>query len=300
VIDADIAVVTNVELDHAELAGLRRADIAREKAGIVKIGSTLVLGERDSALRPIFTAELPHASLPSATSWHLRAPNGPGGLRREPGDPTRRAPWGPRPGSGRHNCDNLLLAVAAVEEYLGSPLSTEDIDRLGTRIQLPGRTEIVHESPLVMFDGAHNPAALLALRGAMTELPRAAGPRVLVCGALRGRDLAPALARLAKDVDSVIVRATVSTGDASRPPRRCAGQHTGTETHRRSSRCPSGCPDHSRNSRDGSRHRLTAPAPPCPHGPPFAAEVAVNSDQSGPLGRLAPSPEQPGRRDDAW
>jgi dihydrofolate synthase/folylpolyglutamate synthase len=115
-------------------------------------------------------------------------------------------------GPGRHNCDNLLLAVAAAEEYLGSPLSTEDIDRIGTHIQLPGRTKIVHESPLVTFDGAHNPAALLALRGAMTEPPRAAGPRVLVCGALRGRDLAPALARVAKDVDSVIVRATVLHG----------------------------------------------------------------------------------------
>ncbi|WP_433287063.1 glutamate ligase domain-containing protein [Pseudonocardia sp. CA-142604] len=76
---------------------------------------------------------------------------------------------------------------------------------MGTRIRLPGRTEIVHESPLVVLDGAHNPAAFLALREAMTELPHAAGPRVLVCGALRGRDLASALARLAKEVDSVIL-----------------------------------------------------------------------------------------------
>src|SRR5581483_1796401 len=55
--DASVAVVTNVSLDHTELLGPTRAHIAGEKAGIVKPGSVLVLGERDPDLYQIFAAE---------------------------------------------------------------------------------------------------------------------------------------------------------------------------------------------------------------------------------------------------
>src|SRR5690242_4164888 len=47
VVDGRVAVVTNVEIDHVQYLGPTRADIAREKSGIVKPGATLVLGERD-------------------------------------------------------------------------------------------------------------------------------------------------------------------------------------------------------------------------------------------------------------
>ena len=59
VADGAVAVVTNVGLDHTEYAGPTRADIAREKAGIVKPGCTLVLGETDPELTPLFLAERP-------------------------------------------------------------------------------------------------------------------------------------------------------------------------------------------------------------------------------------------------
>ena len=54
VADGQVAVVTNVGLDHAEFIGPTLADIAEEKAGIVKPGSTLVLGETDPELAAIF------------------------------------------------------------------------------------------------------------------------------------------------------------------------------------------------------------------------------------------------------
>src|SRR6266480_5861930 len=56
VADGQVAVVTNVSLDHQEVLGPTRADIAQEKAGIVKPGSTLVLGETTPALADIFRA----------------------------------------------------------------------------------------------------------------------------------------------------------------------------------------------------------------------------------------------------
>ena len=60
VADASVAVVTNVGIDHVEYLGPTAHQIAREKAGIVKAGSALVLGETDPELAPFFT---------SASSW---------------------------------------------------------------------------------------------------------------------------------------------------------------------------------------------------------------------------------------
>jgi dihydrofolate synthase/folylpolyglutamate synthase len=59
--DGTVSIVTNVALDHTELLGPTRAHIAREKAGIVKPGTTLVLGETDPELYDIFAAERPEA-----------------------------------------------------------------------------------------------------------------------------------------------------------------------------------------------------------------------------------------------
>ncbi|MEY3361078.1 MAG: hypothetical protein RL531_797, partial [Actinomycetota bacterium] len=63
VVRAPVAVVTNVGLDHVEYLGPDRPSIAREKAGIVEEGATLVLGERDPDLVPIFTARRPARTL---------------------------------------------------------------------------------------------------------------------------------------------------------------------------------------------------------------------------------------------
>ena len=57
--DGAVSIVTNVSLDHTELLGPTREHIASEKAGIVKPGATLVLGETDPGLYDIFVAEGP-------------------------------------------------------------------------------------------------------------------------------------------------------------------------------------------------------------------------------------------------
>lgn len=74
VVNGSVSVVTNVQLDHTDVAGPTRASIAGEKAGIVKPGSTLILGERDPALRPFFEAERPGRilTLGGEMSWRNR------------------------------------------------------------------------------------------------------------------------------------------------------------------------------------------------------------------------------------
>ena len=67
--DGAVSIVTNVSLDHTELLGPTREHIASEKAGIVKPGATLVLGETDPGLYDIFVAEGPRRrGWPGATS----------------------------------------------------------------------------------------------------------------------------------------------------------------------------------------------------------------------------------------
>jgi dihydrofolate synthase/folylpolyglutamate synthase len=59
IVRSPVAVITNVSVDHVEYLGHTREEIAREKAGIVKQGATLVLGETDPELRECFEARQP-------------------------------------------------------------------------------------------------------------------------------------------------------------------------------------------------------------------------------------------------
>lgn len=212
VISGDVAVVTNVELDHTEVAGPSRAHIAREKAGIIEAGSTLILGETDPALRPLFEAPGPGRvlALGAELSWRNRTVEGTRSvvdLRTARGEHR-----GIRIGMpGAHQCDNALLALAAVEEFLDAGLPTATVDRALRDLRIPGRCEIAHHAPTVILDGAHNPAGLTALRDTVAELRTASGPTVLVCGALAGKDLVPALHFLGSDYDAVIATEPAST-----------------------------------------------------------------------------------------
>ena len=192
VVHGEVAVVTNVALDHTEVAGPTRAHIATEKAGIIEKGATLVLGETDPGLQGIFEAEHPGRilRLGGELRWAHRRPLGLDGQVVD-----LHTPWGEHPevriGSlGRYQCDNALLAVGATEALLDEALPASALTALSVPV-IPGRLEVVSRRPTVLVDGAHNPAGAAALREALEELD-ASGPagrgRALVCGALEGRD----------------------------------------------------------------------------------------------------------------
>src|SRR4051812_4785409 len=123
VADGQVAVVTNVSLDHAETIGPTLADIATEKAGIVKPGSTLVLGETEPVLAEIFRAA------PAARIWERDNDFGCEGNRLAHGGRLvdLRTPGGDYPEvflplHGAHQGDNAVLALAAAEAFFGDPL----------------------------------------------------------------------------------------------------------------------------------------------------------------------------------
>ena len=200
VADGTVAVVTNVSLDHAEIIGPTLADIATEKAGIVKPGATLVLGERDEALEAIFTRT------PAGQIWRRdddfevldsRVAHGGRLLQvRTPGATYEDLFLALH---GRYQGENAAIALAAAEAFFGQPLSDEVVAEAFATVQSPGRMEVMGRRPLTIIDGAHNPAGVAALAEALDEEFGAVGGRVVLVGLLRGREpdemLEPLLAR---------------------------------------------------------------------------------------------------------
>ena len=188
VIDAPVAVVTNVALDHMEFLGETRAEIAIDKAGIVVPGATLVLGETDPALRSIFAAREPERLLVrdedfGVVSDHVAVGGRLIGLR------TPRAQYDDvyLPVHGAHQTINASIALTAVEAAIGHRLDEDIVHEAFTRVRTPGRLEVISTQPLVVLDGAHNVAGAHALQAALTE-EFAAGPLTLVVGLMREKN----------------------------------------------------------------------------------------------------------------
>jgi dihydrofolate synthase/folylpolyglutamate synthase len=188
VADGTVALVTNVGVDHTEYLGSTRASIAAEKAGIVKPGATLVLGEPDPLLRHLFLDRGPGRVLVRDEDF--------GVIARRPGHDgqlvdlrTQRGEYRNLylPLHGAFQADNAACAVAGVEAFLDAPLKPEVVVGALAGMRSPGRLEVVRHQPLVLLDGAHNVAGAEALRAAVAEeFPTTS--RTLVVGLLQEKD----------------------------------------------------------------------------------------------------------------
>jgi len=212
---ADVAVVTNVQLDHTDILGSTRESIAAEKAGIVKNGSLLVLGEEEPVVAAIFEAEAERVG--ARAIWRRGV---------EFGCASNRLAVGGRvidlwtslgrfaevhlPLHGAHQADNAACAVAAAQAFLGTTIEEDVVsDSLGS-ITVPGRLEVLRRHPLVVLDGAHNTAGAAAAGRALREDFAAARRVIVVMGCLRGRDPGELLSALGPDRIAGVV--------ACRPP----------------------------------------------------------------------------------
>jgi dihydrofolate synthase/folylpolyglutamate synthase len=186
--DASVAVVTNIGLDHVDIIGPTRADIAAEKSGIVKRGATLVLGETDAELLPIFEGT------PAAAIWLRDRDFGVlenrvavGGRAVDLRTPSARYEDVFLALHGAHQGDNAAIAVAAVEAFFARPSADELVREALGVVEVPGRFEIVARSPLVVLDGAHNVPGAEAAADTLDDFS-VAGDRIIVFGTNRGHD----------------------------------------------------------------------------------------------------------------
>ncbi|MFA6314745.1 MAG: Mur ligase family protein [Candidatus Paceibacterota bacterium] len=124
-----ITAITNIGLDHTEILGPRREDIALDKAGIIKRGSTFFTTEEDPKLIKLF-ADICKKNMAECVALNAR---------------------------GMDYKEKDLLLVNAIFDKLEISNSGKMISQLS---ELPARFEIVNKKPIIIIDGAHNPSKI--------------------------------------------------------------------------------------------------------------------------------------------
>ncbi len=188
VIEADVAIVTNVGRDHTDGAeGWRRA-VASEKAGIINAGKPLILGETSVETLDLFIQENPDPLLLKGEAFGvLSTAQAVGGQLVDVWSISGRHDEVFLPLFGDHQSENAALALAAVESFLEAPLTEEVIEEGLSSVFLPGRLEVVFSNPLTVLDGAHNQDAARALSTTVQEVfPET--QRIIVLGMLGPRE----------------------------------------------------------------------------------------------------------------
>jgi dihydrofolate synthase/folylpolyglutamate synthase len=221
VASADVAVICPIDLDHRHILGDTVAEIAAEKAGIVKEGGTAVLAGQQPEAAAVLLQRCAEVGVPA-----LREGIDFGLLDRQQavgGQLIRiMGAGGPvddlfLPLYGSHMASNAALAVAATETFLGSrALSAEVIgDGLGD-VRAPARLELVRTSPPVVLDTAHNPHGVTATLAGVDE---AFGftSTIGLLAMMRDKDAAEVLALLEPTVSQLVVTGIVGTDRAYRP-----------------------------------------------------------------------------------
>jgi dihydrofolate synthase/folylpolyglutamate synthase len=210
VIDAPVAVITPIALDHMEWLGDTIAAIAGEKAGIVHEGATLI------AMR----------QLPEAAEVLVRRVAEVGArIAREGvefGVVSRHVAVGGQlvtlqgltgvydeiflPLYGAHQAANAAAALAAVEAFFGGerPLDVDAVRAGFAQADSPGRLEVVRREPTVVLDAAHNPAGARVLADAVRDsftFERLTG----VLAMLADKDVRGVLVALEPVLDRIVV-----------------------------------------------------------------------------------------------
>ena len=182
VIDAEVAVLTNVGLEHTRWLGPTIADIAREKLAVVAPGATLVLG---ADLHPDADAEA-----------QLVAERQGATVVRAAAEPAWIAPGVQLLARGAFQRRNFAVACAAAEAHLGR-LEREAVRAVAASTAVPGRFQVLAggQGGEVVLDGAHNAGGIAALAESLPEF-LAGRPLVAVVSVLDDKDAATMLAAL--------------------------------------------------------------------------------------------------------
>lgn len=221
VADGDVAVFTPIGLDHMDRLGNTVEEIADTKSGIIKPGSVVVSSVQERGV----LAVLENAAKQKAEAFKLQGrdfevreyvPSSTGQLISISGLAGSYGPY-QAPVFGSHQGQNLAVAVAAVEAFLGGGQIqiADDILRSAiSDVSSPGRLQLIKTVPNLLLDGAHNPAGALilarALRAEFSEKPL-----VGVIAVLADKDATGLFSNLAGVFESVVL--TQSSSPRSMP-----------------------------------------------------------------------------------
>jgi dihydrofolate synthase/folylpolyglutamate synthase len=198
VADAQVAVITPIDVDHAHILGDTPAKIAVEKAGIIKEGAVVVMAQQ-----PVEAAEVILRRARDVGATVAREGFEYGVLERQVAlggqQLTLRGLSGEFEGVylplyGAHQAHNAATALAAVEAFLGAgrggaTLDPELVREAFAKVTSPGRLEVVRRGPAVIIDASHNPAGARVTAVALAE-EFAFDHLVGVVAAMRDKDVA--------------------------------------------------------------------------------------------------------------
>jgi dihydrofolate synthase / folylpolyglutamate synthase len=183
VADGAVAVVTPISVDHARYLGNTVAEIAADKAGIIKPGAVAVLAQQPPTAAEALLRRAGEVGASVAReglefgviSRELAVGGQQVSIRGLLGDYEDLY----LPLFGDYQAGNLACALAAVEAFARTPgsdaneqppaLDSAIVRRAVATMSSPGRLEIVRRSPIVIVDAAHNPAGMAASVAALTE-----------------------------------------------------------------------------------------------------------------------------------
>jgi len=211
VANADVAVFTSIDLDHRVTLGDTVEEIAQTKAGITKPNSLVVSSFQQPSVAAILRARANQEIYMAGDEFGYSeiSPDGFG---------TRfsvKGIWAEYPELwipiiGQHQAENAATAIVATEAFLGRAIADEVLRSALADSLTPGRLQVISKEPLVVIDGAHNPAGLVSLRNSIQwhfGAPKAIG----VVGMLREKDIQSSAQELIGVFDHLIV--TSAPGD---------------------------------------------------------------------------------------
>lgn len=194
IIDANVAVVTSIALDHTDWLGPDRESIGREKAGVFRANRPAVVGEPDM---PHTIADVAHEKgallLQRNVDWRYTVEGDSWTFSDAQGE-LRNLPL---PNVPQPNAATALAALRASGLEVSETVIREGI----ASAILPGRFQTIQLEPRVILDVAHNPHAAAYLAGRLKSLPKT-GRVLAVIGMLHDKDIAGTLACLEDVVDS--------------------------------------------------------------------------------------------------
>jgi len=209
VVQPGVCVITSISYDHMDVLGDTLAEIAGEKAGIIKPGSTAVTAPQPPEAMAVLEKvcqqkDVKLVRVGSDITWQR------GAFRPEGQSFTVRGMKGMYhlsiPLLGEHQLENAAAAVAAAEALAerGTRITADTVARGIASVSWPGRLQALRRKPWVIVDGAHNGDSMRRLVAAIRQYYTFA-KAIVVFGASSDKNIAAMVAELASLPERVIV-----------------------------------------------------------------------------------------------
>ncbi|MGD9153643.1 MAG: bifunctional tetrahydrofolate synthase/dihydrofolate synthase [Gammaproteobacteria bacterium] len=197
IVDTDLAIISSIDLDHCEILGNTREQIALDKAGIMRSNKPIIYGDFDPPDAIFTTARKIQAKLfcqnkdfryeESNDTWNWQSA-------------TKQLEELPRPTNILlQNAATILMAVESFNDIM--PVTDQDILQGLTDIIILGRQQLISiDGKKVLLDVAHNPAAAQFLLAKLRSL-KIAGKKHAMIGFMRDKDITGTLMHFIDDID---------------------------------------------------------------------------------------------------